>query len=240
MQHSDDFELEDKKPTSRVFPIVLAICLIAVCGIAVTAFVNGVSTDEPIEPQTSASTTTTASKTVAQVVKPATDIPDDRTTTTTAPTASQTASTENTDLFVFPVSNRILNHFSATHVFSETLGEWVTHNGVDFEAQADAAVKAVADGEVMEISEDALWGNTVTLSHKGTVITRYCGVKTEKLQKGQKVSAGEPIGTVASVPAEVLMPTHLHLEMTVNGSYIDPLTVITGETITVTAAKKTE
>ncbi len=232
MQHSHDFDMEEeKKPASRVFPIVLAICLIAVCGVAVTAFVSNIAVEEPVDPQTTTSvtTTTTTAKSVQQVVIPATDILDDRTTTVT----TTTTTTAPKALFVFPVSNRIVNSYSETHVFSDTLGEWVTHNGVDFEAQVDAPVKAIADGEVATIHEDALWGNTVELKHEGNVVTRYCGVTAAKLKKGQKVSAGEVIGTVATVPAEVLMPSHLHVEMLVNNSYIDPLTMITGETVIV-------
>ncbi len=239
MQYSDDFELEEKKPKSRVFPIVLAICLIAVCGVAVTAFVNSIAVEEP-QPSTSATTTTTAttSKTVQQVVIPATDIPDDRTTTTTVPTTVPTTTEGKKDLFVFPVSNRILHHFSETHTFSETLGEWTTHNGADFEAEADSPVKAVADGEIIDIRQDLLWGDVIELRHEGNVVTRYCGATAVDVQKGQTVSAGDVIGKVASVPSEILKPAHLHLEMMVNGNYMDPLTMITGETVNVTESKE--
>ncbi len=234
MKYTDDFDMgEEKKPSSRVFPIVLAVCLIAVCGIAVATFVNQVSLDEPEDSQIPLTTTTTT-KADQQVVIPATDIPDDRTTTTTVVTTASTAAAK--ELFVFPVSNRIVSAFSDEHVYSETLGEWITHNGVDFEAKANDAVKAVANGTVKEVLQDALWGNVIVLSHSGNVMTRYCGVTAEGVQEGTEVKAGDTIGFVSEIPAEVVMPAHLHLEMSVNGAFIDPLTMIEGETVTVTPA----
>lgn len=235
MKYSDEFEIEEEKKSSgKGFYIALAVSLIAICGVAVTTFVNTLPKNEPENGDQATVPTTTTTQSVQQVVIPATDVKDDRTTTTvTTSTATQT--TVAADLFVFPVSNRVLRSFSKMHYFSESLGEWVTHNGVDFEAEEGAKVKATADGEIASIRQDALWGDIIEVKHDGNIITRYCGV-VASVTEGERVKAGDVIGAVSSIPAEVLDAAHLHMELIVNGIYTDPLTLIKGKTVSVTTA----
>ncbi len=237
MKYSDEFENEEeKKGGSKGFYIALAVCLIAICGVAVTSFVSTLPKDEPESVDQTTAPTTTTTKSVQQVVIPATDIKHDRTTVSTTAT---TGTTKPQDLFVFPVSNRVLRAFSKTHYFSDTLGEWVTHNGVDFEAKEGAEVKATADGKIVSIRQDALWGDVIEIEHEGNLITRYCGVTADSALEGQSVQAGDVIGTLSAVPVEVLDPAHLHMELLVNGTYTDPLTLIKGQTVSVTTAVTT-
>lgn len=241
MKYSEEFENEEtKKQNGKGFYIALAVCLVAVCGVAVATFVSTLETNNP-EPDTGTTAqVTTTTKSAQQVVIPATDVKDDRTTTTVIITTATAASTTKAkDLFVFPVSNKVQNTFRETHGYSETLGEWVTHNGVDFAAKTGDTVKAAADGKVKSIFKDALWGDVVELEHEGKIITRYCGVTAQGIEEGQSVKAGETIGVIAIIPAEVLDAPHLHMEIVVNGKYIDPLTLIKGETVTVTTAAAT-
>ncbi len=238
MKYSDEFENEEgKKAGSKGFYIALAVCLIAICGVAVTTFVSSLPTDEPDNVDATKGSATATTTSVQQVVIPATNVKDDRTTTVATTTTTATAKSE--DLFVFPVSNRVLRAFSKMHYFSETLGEWVTHNGVDFEATEGDAVKAAADGTIAAIRQDALWGDVIEIKHDGNLITRYCGVTADTIEEGHRVQAGDVIGAISSVPAEVLDAAHLHMEVLVNGTYTDPLTLIKGQTVTVTTAAAT-
>lgn len=244
MKYSDEFETEDEnKNGGKGFYIALGVCLIAICGVAVTTFVSTLPIEEPKNVDSITETTTVTTTSVQQVVIPATDIKDDRTTTTvTAATTQPTHATETTtseELFVFPVSNRVLRAFSKTHYFSDTLGEWVTHNGVDFEASEGDKVKAAADGTITAIRQDALWGDVIEVQHEGNLITRYCGVTADSATEGQSVQAGDVIGMISVVPAEVLDGAHLHMELLVNGTYTDPLTLIKGQTVSVTTAVTT-
>ena len=69
--------------------------------------------------------------------------------------------------FALPLEGEVLQPFSNHElVKSVTLNEWRTHDGVDLKAAADTPVKAIADGTVEEISEDPMWGITVTVSHR--------------------------------------------------------------------------
>ncbi len=236
-----DFEPEtEEKKSPKVFYWVLAACMIAVCGAVVTTVVGTLPKDIPETPQsTTNSTVYTTTSAVQQVVIPATDIPDDRTTVTTLPTTLPTTS-QPKELFVLPVSNRVLRSYSETHQYSETLGEWRTHNGVDFEAEENQAVKAVADGTIKSITKDTLWGDVIEIDHGNKRISRYCGVVAQGIKVGDTAKAGDVIGKVTSVPSEIKDAAHIHLEILVNGNYLDPLTLLQGETVTVSTTTTTK
>ena len=231
------------KTSSKGFYIALAVCLVAVCGVAVATFVGGLSTDTPAT-QTTEPTPTT----VVQAGNPADDVKDDRTTATTATTtvtatttttaAVTTTTAAETALFVFPASNRVLTPYSESLIYSETLEEWCTHNGVDFAADNGQEIKAPADGTVSRIFQDALWGDAVEITHGGNVVSRCYGVKAKGIKEGQTVKAGNVIGTATTIPAEVLMKSHVHVEVLANDKYVDPLTLIRGDTVRVTTTTK--
>lgn len=235
MKNDTKFTNDDmpKKSSGKGFYIALAVCLVAVCGVAVSSFVGGLTTDTP---QTDATGTTAKPQTTTsaqQVANPVTNVKDDRTTTTAAPTTKPTTptTTQAADLFVFPATNRVMLCFSESLIFSETLEEWSTHNGVDFAAEKGSQVKATASGTVTRIYRDALWGDIVEIDHGGKVISRCCGVEAKSLKVGQTVKAGDIIGTVSEIPAEVLMESHIHLEILANDKYVDPLLLIRGEAV---------
>lgn len=228
-----DFEPDnEEKKSGKVFYWVLAACMIAVCGAIVTTVAGTLPKDIPEETESGTTITTTVKTTssVQQVVIPATDIPDERTTTTSVTT---TTTNETADLFVLPVSNRVLLPFSETLQYSETLGEWRTHNGTDFEAKENQSVKAVADGTIQTITKDAVWGNIIEIDHGGKRISRYCGVTAAGIKKGDHVKAGSVIGKVSGIPSEISNTPHIHLEILINDKYLDPLTLLQGETVTV-------
>ncbi len=227
------------KSGSKGFYIALAVCLVAVCGVAVATFVGGISTDKPTTNTTEPATPTT---TVVQPADtPITSIPDDRTTTqtvtttTTVPTTTTvvTTTTGPANLFVFPASNRVLLPYSDALIYSETLDQWCTHNGVDFAAKAGQEIKAPADGTISKIYDDTLWGGVIEIEHGGNVVSRCCGVKAGNIKEGKTVKAGSVIGTVVDIPAETMTDSHIHVEVLANDKYVDPLTLIRGETVTV-------
>ena len=166
---------------------------------------------------------------VEQIV---TNQPDDRLTATTATsttTSSQTtvATQENApDLYVLPLTNTVQKPFSAdAPLYSETMRDWRIHTGVDFAGELEQIVKAVAQGTVTNIEEDALWGSVITIDHGVGVISRYCGVEAS-VKVGDKTDASTPIGKLATIPCEAVQMPHLHFEMTVDGVPVDPIEAI--------------
>ncbi len=112
-------------------------------------------------------------------------------------------------------------------VKNKTLNVWRTHDGVDLKGEKGAAVKAVADGVVEEIRVDPLWGGMLVLSHSDGHLTTYCGVTADKsLKEDSQVKAGQQLGTVSEIPAEISMESHIHLTFQKDGKYVDPGTLL--------------
>lgn len=112
--------------------------------------------------------------------------------------------------------------FSETPLYNETMQDWRAHAGIDYEAEAGEQVLAAADGTVSDVVEDGLWGRAVALTHAGGLTTWYCGLQDCLVQKGDTLSAGEPLGTVGQVPCERKEVSHLHFAVEKDGTFLDP------------------
>ena len=112
-------------------------------------------------------------------------------------------------------------------VKNATTGTWQTHNGADIAAEVGSDVIAVEKGEISSVSNDPLWGVTVVIDHKNGFFTKYCGLGADlAVQQGDSVSRGDIIGTVGqTADIESAEAPHLHIEMTRNGAFVDPMTV---------------
>ena len=123
-----------------------------------------------------------------------------------------------------PIKNRkIIADYSEIPVYSETLGDYRAHTGIDYEAEIDDKVRAMGKGVVKDIYYDDLLGNVVVIEHSKEVSSYYCGLaKTALVQKGEVVSAGDFVGTVYAIPSEAAQQAHVHVEVKENGRYVDP------------------
>lgn len=127
--------------------------------------------------------------------------------------------------FIFPVEGEVIKEFAKDNlIYSETLEEWITHNGIDIKADKATIVKAVADGTVKSIKNDPRYGLTVTIEHTNGYISSYSSLLTaEFVKEGEKVTQGQTIGTVGnSAVFEVSEDNHLHFELIKDGSNINP------------------
>ena len=131
-------------------------------------------------------------------------------------------------VLTLPVEGEVIANFSAGElVKNTTLGDWRTHNGVDIRCEQGDAVRAAAAGTVTAVANDPLWGMTVTLAHENGLVTRCCGLAADiAVAEGEQVAAGAVLGSVAAVPAESLLPDHLHFEVLENDAYADPLSYL--------------
>lgn len=149
----------------------------------------------------------------------------------TSETKSNTTNeeTKNTDgkiKFIEPVKGEIIREFAPDSlVYSETLKEWVTHNGVDIKADKASVVVAACDGKVSAIKNDPRYGVTVIIEHQDGYKTIYANLLTaEYVVEGEEVTAGQTIGTVGnSANFEIADDYHLHFEIMKDGDYINPL-----------------
>ncbi len=120
-------------------------------------------------------------------------------------------------------------------VFSNTMEDYRTHNGIDICAALGEGVMAAADGVVTEVYEHPMMGNTIVIAHEGDSLSVYQNLADEvAVSVGDAVKAGEIIGAVGdSAIIEIAEEPHLHFEVMVGGEYQDPLDYISLETMTV-------
>ena len=121
--------------------------------------------------------------------------------------------------------NEIINVFSGSElVKNETTGSWQTHNGADVYADIGTEVYAVSNGCIASVDNDPLWGITVTVDHNNGFISRYCGLADDlSVQQGDMVVSGDLLGVVGNTAdKESSMAPHLHFEVRINGSRVNP------------------
>ena len=126
-----------------------------------------------------------------------------------------------------PVSGRVLNSYSGDElVYSKTLGDWRTHNGIDYAAAKGEKVSAPAAGKVTLAGADGSWGPTVAIEDASGRLWRISGVADLKVKAGDTVTAGQALGTVGSVSCECAEDSHIHLEVKQGEKYLDPAKVM--------------
>ena len=138
-------------------------------------------------------------------------------------TESSPASSSAAPASTQPVSGRVLNSYSGDElVYSKTLGDWRTHNGVDYACAEGSAVSAPCSGKVTETGTDGRWSSVVTLEDASGRLWRVCGVNSPAVKPGDTVTAGQKLGTVGTISCECAEEAHIHLEVLQNGQYLDP------------------
>ena len=117
-------------------------------------------------------------------------------------------------------------HDSTIQVWSETMGDYRVHLGVDIQTAEGAPVFAAADGTVTKVWDDALMGRCVAIAHDGDIYTFYKNLDkdlADNIEQGKTVKCGDQIGTVGNTAiSELADEPHLHIEMTVKGLAVDP------------------
>ena len=145
--------------------------------------------------------------------------------TTTVPKEEKNAEQKQTLAFQKPVEGDIMQEYAQENlVYSKTLEEWTTHNGIDIKADKTTVVKAAEAGTVKSIKNDPRYGLTIVIEHDSTYQTVYSNLLTsEFVVEGEKVEKGQSIGTVGnSAVFEVADEPHLHFEILKNSIQVDP------------------
>lgn len=128
-------------------------------------------------------------------------------------------------VYAWPVEGEILRDFSVeTLAYDQTMGDWRTHSGMDIAAAAGSDVLCMGDGVVKSVFEHDLMGVTVVVDHQNGVVSTYANLEAEPLAAaGQEVERGTVLGRVgATALAESALPSHLHLEVSRDGTPADP------------------
>lgn len=127
--------------------------------------------------------------------------------------------------FTKPVEGEILREYAKEElVYSATLDEWITHNGIDIKAEKTSVVKASADGKVKSIKNDPRYGLTVVIEHANGFSSVYSNLLTaEFIEEGETVKQGQTIATVGNTATfEIADESHLHFEILKDNVQVDP------------------
>jgi murein DD-endopeptidase MepM/ murein hydrolase activator NlpD len=121
--------------------------------------------------------------------------------------------------FIWPVNGPITSPFG--YRSDPVLGGNRLHAGVDIGASSGTPIKAAGDGVVVMAGWNGGYGNFTLIDHGGGLATGYGHQSRIGVRVGQHVSTGEVIGNVGSTGAST--GPHLHWEVRVNGTPVDPM-----------------
>lgn len=128
-------------------------------------------------------------------------------------------------MFLWPVSGGIAVEYSPSALlFSKTMNDWRTHDGIDIAAQMGAKVMSAADGTVAEVINDDLLGTTVIIDHGAGLTSQYSNLaSTPTVSEGDAVTMGSVIGSVGDTAlGETGEVAHLHFALKLDGEPADP------------------
>ncbi len=130
--------------------------------------------------------------------------------------------------FTLPVGGKLQKtHDTTIQVYSNTMGDYRVHIGLDIATAAEAPVYAAADGQVEKIWDDAMMGTCLAIAHADDTVTVYKNLGKQLaggVAVGATVKQGQEIAHVGDTAAlEMADEPHLHFEMTVAGLSVNPL-----------------
>ncbi len=238
---------------NRGFYVILAVCIIIVAATAIFVTTQNVNSPDtginsegkiiPEEANANQPVQDDPAKAVAATKKSATQSPASNTAKepakSSAPAKDKTTASSKVLTFIRPVEGDIMKDYTRdVNTFSEskTLGDIRAHSGLDFKVDKLTKVRAVADGTV-SLVEDNANGITVEITHGTSGLkTRYAGLSKQGLEDiscGLKVKANEIIGLVGDpIQSECEDGAHLHFEVLKNGKSVDPVPYLKASTTT--------
>ncbi len=217
----------DKFFAGKGFYIVLALC-IAVIGIsAVSIALNSDGGKAPeLDPGLSLSNPTEQPAT-PPVITPTpevkTNVEQDKDAVVSTWKSDETY--EQPAAWVWPVRGEIERKYAVeTLAYDVTMKDWRTHDGIDVLADKGTVVRAASDGTVESITQDDLYGTTVTIDHGNGLKSTYSNLADKPtIKQGDTVSSGDVIGSVgATALCEVGQGSHVHIAMSKDGNSVDP------------------
>lgn len=114
-----------------------------------------------------------------------------------------------------------------TSRFGDTSGRTRTHSGLDIAATTGTPIKACSDGTVKFSGYKGSYGNVVIVDNGNGVETYYAHCSKLYVEVGQEIKVGDVIGAVGSTGNST--GPHLHLEIRVNGTSINPQKYVYGK-----------
>ena len=128
-------------------------------------------------------------------------------------------------VFSAPLKGEIQKMYSTDKViYSKTLEQWKTHDGIDISADEGTEVKSIEKGIVDSVQNDSFYGTTIQIEHKSGYRSVYCNLdENVYVSVGDSVIKGQKIGKVGNTSiGEYLDDPHLHFMLYLNDESINP------------------
>jgi len=125
----------------------------------------------------------------------------------------------NAGFFRFPLQNyRVTSSYGIRE--NPVTGNVRLHQGIDLAAPLGTEVFAAADGTVIEIGDDPVYGIYIIISHRDRWTSLYGHLQRVETVLRQSVKSGTLIGRVGSTGQST--GPHLHFELRQDGRALDP------------------
>lgn len=99
---------------------------------------------------------------------------------------------------------------------------YMQNSGTDFVGEKVFDVVAVLDGSVTDVKEYETLGKVVEIKHENGYISIYQSLSEVSVKKGDMVTQGQVIGKSGTNELDKDMGNHLHFELYVNGTVVNP------------------
>jgi murein DD-endopeptidase MepM/ murein hydrolase activator NlpD len=150
------------------------------------------------------------------------------------PDVSQPQIVSGGGMFIYPlpISQRITSGFSLARLHP-VLGYVRPHYGVDFgrppsgESVEGKPVVAAASGKVVFSGVMGGYGNIIIIDHGHGIETRYGHLEKRLVSEGQTVKTGQVIALCGHTGTAT--GPHLHFEVRINGTPVDPIPYLKGK-----------
>lgn len=127
--------------------------------------------------------------------------------------AAAAARGESATGFMWPLNGAITSYYGP---------RWGSmHTGIDIDGVTGQPIVASKDGVVSMAAPFSGYGNAVIIDHEGGIQTLYGHMSAFAVSAGQSVSQGQVVGYVGCTGS--CTGDHLHFEVRVGGSPVDPL-----------------
>ena len=211
--------MQDRKKANRLLYIVIVsvLCITALVIGITAAFNRRGETEEPKDSNSSPVEDTDSPTESTPPVNEPTDgtaEPDDAEVVLLAPLAGAVSKGHSLDVLVY----------------SLTMNDYRVHQGIDIATSVGSGVYAAAAGTVPRVWEDPMMGTCVSIDHGKGIVTVYKNLAedvAEGIEEGAAVSSAQLIGAVGETAIiELADEPHLHFEVTVDGTAVDPLSML--------------
>ena len=99
---------------------------------------------------------------------------------------------------------------------------YMQNTGICYAGNNEFDVISIYDGEITEVTNDELIGNSITIKHNDNTYSIYQSIKDIIVKKGDHVSQGQKIATSGVSNIDKDLNNHLYFELIINDLSVNP------------------